>query len=151
MTEEKVSSLLFGKILVMKLWPCSSFDWSISALLVQWKAFMTQDFWEVMIFLKPRMPGFFLSVTLIKTPFLPLISPFKSLDTHRIQQTPHLQCDQAFGAQSHKNVTSHEVSLAKSWGNDCAFISYFLLSDATTHKVVGACSWQKQHAVIWKS
>jgi len=91
-----------ARLSVMKLWPCRRFickHLSLSCVVARFhdlrQAFAGHwDFWDVLVLLKPKLSGFFLSGSFplnLNLSLLPLISPFKPLDAHRIQQAPHRQ------------------------------------------------------------
>lgn len=78
--------------------PAAASSVSISAFLMRWKAFMTPDrhllYRDVLVLPKPKLSGFFLARSFpldLNLSLLLLISPFKSVDAHRIRQPPHLQ------------------------------------------------------------
>lgn len=101
---------------------------------------------------KPKLSGFFLSGSFpLDLNLFSLITHFPfQISGHTQNTTGSIHICRLLQAQpnpwssSHKYATEYEVSLPKSRGKDCPFASYFLLSDAITHKVEGACSWQKQ-------
>lgn len=158
MKEEKIRSSLFGKISVIR--PCSLLVYKHLVFLV----FVTQEGYLLDIGTS-GICWYFWSQSHQALPFwkLPSWSNPISLNTHvpfqirgctQIQQTPHLQITESMTKPLQLksqicNLT--EVSFMNSQGNDCAFVSYFLLTDATTHNAVVACNWQKWHGVIWKS
>lgn len=164
-----MSSLLFSKIQAMKVWPCSHLVCKhLSAFFGGVKSFLNLrqvfaghwDFWDVVIPLNRKLPGFFLSCSFplnLNCSFLPLpypVSPFKSVGIHQIQQALHLHATASLTESSELKSQICSLTwgfLTKSSGNDCAFASYFLFSETTAHNVVGSCRWQKRQAMIWKS